>query len=553
MNSPVAALVWEIWRRGRRSALLVILSLLACAVLNTIIPRAEPHHPGRELLEVVFGVLMVLTFILVMGIFNYTEYNSTREWHGFPYRLFTLPVPTWKLAAVPMLCSLAAVELLFAAWLRLVWNGPHPFQPACYAALIAVYMAFYQAALWGLAAFRIARTMALSFGGIAGVFVACLLAVGDRMGNQSPWLLAGRFVPAAALAIVVLMLAAWGAVARQRCGGGRRRSFVKAIIETIIDRMPGRRSDFRSPAAAQFWFEWRRTGALLPVSTAFVLLLVITPVSWQFRADPVIAMRALYWIVGAPLVLAFVVGKSFVKPEFSSNDLSFPSFLGAKPLIPEVFVNAKLKVAAVSASISWALVLAYLAFWLPYCAKGREVQEAFFEFRVFYPRSWIAILIFSAPAVITLTWRFLVSGLWLGLCGRRVYYVGSICVQFVIPVMAAIAAAICSDLIDRTIKEHPDTSALIALQALGWALALLVIIKAWFGAFSWSRNPSGPARKFFLIWTAATICFLALAVLLRPPADQFRKAHFYLLAALLLFPLGRIGAAPICLVHNRSQ
>jgi hypothetical protein len=553
MNSPIAALAWEVWRHGRRSVLLIVLSVLTCTVLNALIPASESPRPGRALLEVVFGVLMVLSFVLVMGIFNYTEFNSTREWHGFPYRLFTLPVATWKLVAAPMLCGLVTVELLFASWMRFVWNGPHQFQPECYAALIGVYMAFYQTTLWGLAAFRIVRTMALSFGGIAAVFVACLLLVDNRMELPTRWLSPSRFVPAAALAVAISMLIAWTVVARQRCGGGRRHNFVKAIIEKIIDRIPRGRADFLSPSAAQFWFEWRRTGLLLPLSTAFVLLLVITPVSWRFRSDPVIATRALYWIVGAPLVLAFAIGKGFVKPEFSSNNLSFPSFLNARPLTSEIFVNAKLKVAAVSAITAWILVLAYLAFWLPYCSKSKSLQELFFEFRVFYPRSWIAILILFVPAVITLTWRFMVSGLWLGLCGRRLYYFGSICVQFVIPLAAAIAAAICSDLIDRTIKKHPDTAALITMQALGWTLAALVIIKAWFGAFSWSRNRPSTARNYLFISATATLCFLALAVLLRPPMDEYRKAHYYILAALLLFPLARIGAAPVLLAKNRSQ
>jgi hypothetical protein len=553
MNSPIAALVWEVWRHGRRSILLIILSFLTCALLNKLIPASEPQRPGRDLVEVVFGVLMVLSLVLVMGVFNYTEFNSTREWHGFPYRLFTLPVATWKLVGAPMLCGLIAVELVFAVWMRFVWNGPHQFHPECYAALIAVYMAFYQTTLWGLAAFRIVRTMALSFGGIGAIFVACLLMVDDRMGMSTAWLSPGRFVPAAALAVAISMLVAWFVVARQRCGGGRRRNFFKAIIEKLMDCIPRCRGDFLSPAGAQFWFEWRRTGVLLPLSTAFVLLLVITPISWRFRSDPVIAMRALYWIVGAPLVLAFAIGKGFAKPEFSSNNLWFPAFLGARPLTSEVFVNAKLKVAAVSAIISWALVLAYLAFWLPYCAKDRLLQESFFEFRVFYPRSWVVILVLFVPAVITLTWRFMVSGLWLGLCGRRLYYFGSICVQFVIPVAAAITAAICSDLIDRTIKKHPDTAALMTMQALGWTLAVLVIIKVWFAAFSWSRNPPSTARKYLLISAAATLCFLALAVLLRPPMDEYRKAHYYILAALLLFPLARIGAAPILLAKNRSQ
>jgi len=39
---------------------------------------------------------MTASFLFLMGIFNHTE-NSSKEWSGFPYRHFILPVATWRL------------------------------------------------------------------------------------------------------------------------------------------------------------------------------------------------------------------------------------------------------------------------------------------------------------------------------------------------------------------------------------------------------------------------------------------------------------------------
>src|SRR5580692_5737040 len=118
MSSPLATLAWEIWRRGRRLAWLALGGLAFCVVVRLTVPERLVSSEG---VHTVYGLLMVLSFLLVMGIFNYTEYNATREWHGFPYRLFVLPIRTWRLVTLPMLLGVVSVELLYAAWIKLVW------------------------------------------------------------------------------------------------------------------------------------------------------------------------------------------------------------------------------------------------------------------------------------------------------------------------------------------------------------------------------------------------------------------------------------------------
>src|SRR5207237_1441340 len=94
-------------------------------------------------------------------------------------------------------------------------------------------------------------------------------------------------VLSALLALVTLLssVTAWTCVSGQRRGGGRRQSWVKALFDRLVDILPRRSKDFSSPAEAQFWFEWRRTGLLLPFSIGAMLILVIAPLSWCLRSD----------------------------------------------------------------------------------------------------------------------------------------------------------------------------------------------------------------------------------------------------------------------------
>lgn len=59
MRSPLAALVWEIWQRGRRSIGLAIACVAFCALVN----RAAPERfAASDAGHAVYGLLMVVSF-----------------------------------------------------------------------------------------------------------------------------------------------------------------------------------------------------------------------------------------------------------------------------------------------------------------------------------------------------------------------------------------------------------------------------------------------------------------------------------------------------------
>lgn len=175
MNSPVAALTWELWRKNRLSVGIVAFTVLLCWLFNHAVPddfRAVRSH--RELLSTISILLAVATFVLVFGMFNYTESDRGKEWTGFPYRLFTLPVSSIVLVGLPMVLGVATVEVLFFAWDRFVFPHADWFKPEWFATLIGAYMVFYQAILWSLSGFRLLRLVLLGVAGTSFIGIAFL-------------------------------------------------------------------------------------------------------------------------------------------------------------------------------------------------------------------------------------------------------------------------------------------------------------------------------------------------------------------------------------------
>src|SRR5581483_6789622 len=445
MRSPTTALAWAIWRRGRRAGGWAIACLAFCALVNLAVPGRLRLTETGQVFDPVFGFLMTVSLLLVFGLFNYTEFNSTREWNGFPYRLFSLPLRTWQLVALPMLLGIATVEVVYVAWIKLVLTHNPVLKPEWFAVLLGAYMIFYHTALWSLAGFRIARIIVLSLGGVSSILVAWL-PFSDSQGAY-PWLSEKYLAAGMAVLAFISFLIAWTVVGRQRRGGGHRRNWIHCLLEQAGDLLPRRNRQFASPAAAQFWFEWRRAGLLLPACVGFALLAIFGPFSWAFRTDPRSTIDTLVKIVAMPIVLGFI------------------------------------------------------ALWLPLWADKTQLQQFLREFRRFYPHSWLAITILYFAGFAVITWRCLVSGLLVGLSGNRSYYIASACLQVLVPTLLSLAAGLFSDTIDSEIQQHPDVVNSITLTLIGWLLALAVILKIWSVVFSWSKNSVRRTSQYLLLWS----------------------------------------------------
>jgi hypothetical protein len=348
----------------------------------------------------------------------------------------------------------------------------------------------------------------------------------------------------------------------ERTGGGQRRRIAREWIERLNDVLPQRTAAFSSASAAQLWFEWRRSGWLLPAFVGTALLLVIGPISWRLRQDSGAVVWILGWTLAMPVILALPIGKGFSKAEVWSADVSVRPFDAVRPLATGEMVVIKLKVAALSAVFAWGIIVVFLAAWLPGWADLRVLNSARIGFWMVYHHTaapQYAIMVLAIVAGLLLTWRGLVCGLWLGLWGQPKWFVAVPAAYGVLLVLANIMVL----MLAQESETHPEgwlRDPNRALQCFQWLAAMAVIVKVWLAAWSWRRITSRRLRRYLLIWGAAVSCLVALVllvwargalVLLCGPLDPIRFRNTLLLAAIFVMPLARVGLAPCMLAKNR--
>ena len=521
MRSSTVALLWEIWRKQRTTFVAVAGLTVAGRALHFDEMRDGVDDPTPLL-----ALIKIVSFLLLFSAFNYTESAGNRGLGRFPRRLFTLPVTSLRLVAVPALSGIVAIEALYLAW-KTNWHGGESPSTPYVALMLAAMMVFYLSALWLLERAGPLRLFAL--GAITvGVFLAAIL---PSFSEPAPiWrseLVVGATV--AALAAGAFLLS-WRHIARLRAGDDQRATRTKSLRAWLADAVPARRRAFRNGSVAQFWFEWRSSGTVLPALVAGVFAAVILPMSWIARSSAVDTSRVLAIALAVPIVLAVPIGIAFSKPLFWSDDVGVPAFLAVRPLSSAELVAIKVRVAAASAVLSWVLVVACAGVWLVFWGHRGALASLPFE-------PWK--LAFAPLAGVFLTWRFLVSRLWSGLAGKPPVPVGAVASLFVLAIASAVPG------VWRWVVWLFDDPA--RLTGLAWALAAAVVAKFALAAYTWRALPERYVRTYLLVWTAGTVMCLAAGIAFWGPRV------FVILIALLIVPLARVGLAPASLARNRHR
>jgi hypothetical protein len=302
-----------------------------------------------------------------------------------------------------------------------------------------------------------------------------------------------------------------------------------------------------------FWLEFRRSGLVLPAAVLLTLALILGPILWLTGRGPEETVRAAFFLLILPVFMTLAVGKGMSKPDFWSLDLSLSPFLTGRPISNAQILAAKMKTAAASALLAWAVLLTVAPSWMLATCDVRHLRDLWGQFQLVYsPFSEWAIPILLIEAAILVTWSQLVGSIWVGHFGRPAFFYTA----------TAFSAASLITLLVLTIwwGDHPQSRgnfAVVWAPRIPWLLAACFVLKVWLAGWATSRTlrrelVSRQAMLCYLgFWVIATGLLVWLAWLVSPRVLWLRDT--LILAALLAVPLARIAAAPLTIAANRRR
>jgi hypothetical protein len=326
------------------------------------------------------------------------------------------------------------------------------------------------------------------------------------------------------------------------------------LRQSLEDVLPRSKRPFGSPERSLIWLEWRRGGLVLPAAVLLTLVLIVGPATWLAGRGPEATARAALWLALLPMILALPIGKGFAKPDFWSLELGLNPFLTTRPVSDSQVIAAKLKAAAISTLLAWALLLTLAPLWLWLVGDAADLYSLWKVFcAVYSPFARVAIPMLLLVAAVILTWSLLSGSIWAGASGRPVVFAGSI--VFGIVCFLSFLAFVTWWSLDEPGAASDFVAS--ALPWLPWMLAAAFLVKAWAAVLCWREAyrrhllSTRTIVAYLSVWAFATGSVAALACIVSPRVAWFRD--LLLLAALLVVPLARVGAAPLALHRNRHR
>ena len=440
MRSPTTAILWEIWARNRwplgTAIGLLPMSALLIAVADRFSPvrTFEDPAPGFWVFSALFVFIAALmSLACVFWSFSFTAVDERGRFAGFPLRLFTMPVRTWRAVAVPLFSGLIAILGIYLAWFYCITRlmiGPRlpadealPDGQVLAWQLLVIATAYIcvQVLIWLLYPTRNLRVLVLAV--VATAFLCLWIVIPELQlaHYPAPWF------SGMALLFVIAVGAAFKVVHWDRCGGwqgtlkwGRSRAGIKA------------RAPFRSAAWAQLWFEWRRKGwfGAVVIGSLMGLSLLLWPVPRFMSGETdvpatgttleLIELIVFWQLPLFAIATSMSIATGFGKPDFWLPDIVLPSFHATRPVGTANLVFAKMRSGAIVMLIAWFILLLFVIGIVIRAQLKPEASTFWLNFTANHPALWkwlthpVAIL-----AMVAVQWHVFVSGMCSTLGGAR--------------------------------------------------------------------------------------------------------------------------------------
>jgi hypothetical protein len=542
LRTPAAAIAWEFRQRHRWGLIAVAATILAVAGVKLAVLKTQTNLQFNELtFALLVPVPLAATFLYLLAIFTFGIAGdlAARE-SMYPPRMFTLPVSSAALAGWPMLYGGLSMALLWGG-LRMAGLFPPAvvvprFWPALFAASLLAWM---QALTWMPYPFRGMRIV-VSILVLVSIDVVVFTAL-EKKPSESTMLL--LLAPAVPLAYVTAI----AAVRRARHGDiphwSAARWFAPAGTTSRARR------DFRSPARAQLWFEWRQFGRSLPQLVAIVLPAGLS-LLFLFHETPAIVVEVVTTSLLVPPFMACFVAASVGKSSSNASEsYGITPFMATRPLDDRALVVAKWQAAMLSTLAAWVIVIVAVPVALlwsdatqPIVDIARNVDDALGR-----PRS-IALGLLVLAGLICSTWKQLVQGLYIAMSGRDWAVKGM--------VFATLAFITAGSFALIWISNSRYRVAMM-LYAIPWLMAAFALLRLVLAAIVMKR---GVERRLFtrrqliaaaIAWDVCVFAIYGFLVVILPEV-LFRR-YFLLLLSILVVPFVRLAATPVAVAENRHR
>ena len=556
MAAPAFGLGWHLWRRYRFFGLAF---LTYGVVVALMVPWAVRGHFQAVALAGSIGLVMA-NFITI-ALFANPDADIVGRNSGYPPYLLTLPVRTRELVLWPMLYCIVTVELSWAAIGLLILKPLGVQLPLWWPALIlAALAACILAVYWlplGLPYLRLGLLILV-------IGLVCGLGIWGAY-TLAPGALVSIFLGVVALAYTVAV----SGVASARQGVTPDWTVRKERVGTAARPQ----KPFASPHQAQFWYEWRRNGILLPLVVGGILLVVylcllnshdrapldifhpLVPSEVEVKGVGGIQvsigtkLRAIICL-GLTPILSMALGCGVWRPDNRKPDHSLNPFYAARPLSSTALVFAKFKMAACSTLATWGIVLMFEALLLSQSAQDgpRVAPLGLLLLRYVTLKSGLLIVL-SLMAALVLTWKSQVNGLFVDLAGRL----------WIANTYATLMPGLKTGffvLLTWINTQHPEAWPHL-FNALPYVIACAALLKLLVGG--WALNL---CRKRHLItvqtlvqisigWSLVTL--VSWASLCGLFHSELRSACELLCGIVLFLPLTRAALAVVALDWNRHR
>ncbi len=566
-RTPTGAMLWEIWSRYKMSFLWQGIALAMCAFFGHWNEHGVSKGVG-EILVMVSLLCFLGAYLHFLICFGYIEFDARKGQIGFPERLLLKPVSTTRLILVPMVFGGAAIVAIIAIWTELVLRhllvppaSPafSPFWTMLWIGTVLVSLFWWMQTLaWSLPLFkgRVPVVLAVAMTHLLVLILPGLIWIfaPDWIGEPGwrwlwgiPAALLLSAVPAAWIGLKLMRQGSWESPSRISQFWSRRR----------LVRTRGRRQKFGSAFRAQFWFEWRRQGLVLPVISGWITLLIypcfFLALKWFAHwlgndTNPPGLFLFPVWVT--PIFLSILLSPALAVFDPLQTKGELPVYIAVRPLANDSFVLAKLAMALATSALTSVITVASTCLWLVLLGK----EALFSKAGLVTPYGPVDCLTWCVPALLLMIlwiWKNLVAGIGAGLTGRTPWLVVASVYWRLVFLIGLVV------LVDNARTNVNFRGALLHWLPGILIACLAVKIAASIAAFAWGlRRNAITARAISWIVGSWLVCGLSVAGCASHVCNAIHQPGLRIWAALggfLLLPLADLALAPLALAWNRHR